>query len=156
MAKVITNIDNKYISSTLIKHKTNDKAIGLDSIIENTKLKKLWENSSPNSSFDAQDITLLSDDYDYLIIGFKLFISDTTMLSTIAFKGYGFTLFGGGNAHIPANTDYVGAVYKRICTRKNDTTFTIPIADVHVGNSTSQGTNRKDYCPPIIIYGGKF
>ena len=119
-------------------------------------LTKLWENSTPNNSFNAQTITLSSDDYDYLVIFFKLHNGDNSLMSTMSLKGFGFTLNGGGNAHVSGSSSYVGSTYIRKCTRDSDTTYNVPVASVYVGNSGTPGASGESYLIPIYVYGGKF
>ena len=55
----------------------------------NSKLPKLlWENTNPTASFEAQDVTLNSTDYDYLVAVCSQSVnSEVTISSSMAEKG---------------------------------------------------------------------
>lgn len=124
--------------------------------INGLRLKKLWENNSPTSTFASQDINLSSSDYDYLRIFYKGIYNQTSLLSIDTLKGFGFTLNFAGSAHVSGSGNYYGSSIWRECTRTNDTKFNVPVCTVILGNNTTGGADNTAYCVPIAIYGGKF
>ena len=68
--------------------------------INNLKIKKLWENPNKDNGLTNQNITLSSDDYDYLICIYKPYFSWKVLCSTATIKGYGFSLNHAADAQI--------------------------------------------------------
>lgn len=143
---------NKLINASNIGIKTNNgKYTTLDKFLKKNKLVKLWENPNPTADFVAQNITLSSTDYDYLMFFFK------------EGQGFGMTLKGQRYSHGFA-WDYNGgsgdnwynASFRR-SFEKQETANSLYVSDCYVryGNSTSNSVVNS-YCVPIAIYGGKF
>lgn len=102
--------------------------------------KLLWENLKPTNSFTGQDITLLSDDYDYLVWVVKIKSSENYNISVVSLKGYGATFNDVSN-------DFNA---RRTITYKSNTKFT-------ANNVWRNGSSSdQSYLIPIAIYGGKF
>ena len=152
--KEVVNGNDDNIGNLSNLNTTNkDSLVGA---INEKKLNKLWENPEPSNVFNAQTITLANDNYDYLVIFYKLNRGLSSLMSTMSIKGYGFTLNGGGNSHVSGSSNYVGSTYLRDCQRISDTQYKVPLAYVYVGNSTTQGSDPSTYLIPVFIYGGKF
>ena len=81
----------------------------------------LWENPNPTQSFTEQDITLSSDDYDYLLVEFAVdAASETvTMDSCVILKGYGGKLVSN---NLWANAGYAAS---RGIKYNNTTSYTV-------------------------------
>lgn len=116
--------------------------------LEKNGLKKLWENPNPDVSFPAQNITLSSDDYDYLVIfAFNNATNKSNTFSTTCLKGYGAIL----NYIVAYST--TGIFVVRFINRISDTEFTIDDCKDQRG---SQLITNNDAAIPIAIYGGHF
>ncbi len=110
-----------------------------------SRLKLLWENPSPTSSFAAQTITLASDDYDYL----KFFFGGATnnvVFSQDTLKGCNTELFNswywsGGTS-----------IAIRKCTYVSDTEYSIAGSTYFQNGTYTDNAN----CVIKAIYGGKF
>lgn len=102
-------------------------------------IKTLWTNPNPTSAFAAQDITLASDDYDYLLLSY-IYHTDYTIwgLSDIVTKGRGFLL----------HFSYAGRDWSRTITRTSNT-----VLHVDAGQEMDVGNNNA--CIPVAIYGIK-
>lgn len=139
------------------KFKTLDnKLASIDDNITSLKSIKLWENPNPNVAFSGQDITLSSDDYDYLI-WFCIWytgISQIRLVSYTTLKAYGTYLNGAGD-YTPNNSQYYTASFIREVNRNSDTSFSVSDCFVRYGNSTSRPTQNVTLVP-LAIYGGKF
>lgn len=117
-------------------------------------LKKLWENENPTGDFNTQNITLSSDDYDYLIFFWKQGKNVSRLDSTMILKGYGAYLNMASDYPIGSN-NYKVASYVRDVTRVSDTSYTIDTCYARYGDSTTRPTYDANIIP-IAIYGGKF
>ena len=118
--------------------------------ISNIRLKLLWSNSNPSSSFASQNIALSSSDYDLLLINFATGVTFTTVgtKSVICAKG--------NNAYLDfiiANTSNSVTVADRLITYSNDTSYTANDCYVQTNGSSRSTTNT--YCVPVAIYGLK-
>lgn len=118
------------------------------------KLKVLWQNSSPTSSFSSQTVTLSSDDYDYLIVFYKFYGTGTQLSTELALKGFGAYLNIASDYNAGSAT-YYSAGYIRTMSRSSDTSFSFSSCYVRYGSSTSR-TEANSYLVPYAIYGGKF
>lgn len=99
--------------------------------------KKLWENPNPTSAFAAQTITLLSDDYDFLMVVYETSLNGTTDVN-ISTKGNSIQLSSSGaTAPIYRIMDYVS------------------VTSYSVGASYYGGTESDIYNVPLVIYGFK-
>lgn len=128
----------------------------IENLTTKTSITKLWENSSPNVSFSEQDITLSSDDYDYLI-WFCIYytgISEVRLVSYIALKGYGLYINASGD-YTPNSSQYYVASFIREINRNSDTSFSVGNCYVRYGNSTNRPTQNVTLVP-LAVYGGKF
>ena len=128
----------------------------IENLTAKTSMTKLWENPNPNVAFSGQDITLSSDDYDYLI-WFCIWytgISQIRLVSYTTLKGYGTYLNGAGD-YTPNNSQYYTASFIREVNRNSDTSFSVTNCFVRYGNSTSRPTQNITLVP-LAIYGGKF
>lgn len=122
----------------------------ITSQISNIRLKLLWSNSNPSSSFASQNIALSSSDYDLLLINFATGVTFTTVgtKSVICAKG--------NNAYLDfiiANTSNSVTVADRLITYSNDTSYTANDCYVQTNGSSRSTTNT--YCVPVAIYGLK-
>lgn len=150
--------NNKVTASDMneIKEVVNENYTDLSNFKDDKTLKKLWENSNPNVAFNGQDITLSSDDYDYLT-WFCIWytgISPVRLVSYTILKGYGLYINGAGD-YTPNNSQYYTASFIREVNRNSDTSFSVTNCFVRYGNSTSRPTQNVTLVP-LSIYGGKF
>lgn len=112
---------------------------GADGTISADILTKLWENPSPTSAFAAQNITLSSSDYDYLMLITNFNTNASTSISTtIAEKGQ----------NILASCGYNGGTQERIFAYNSATSYSA--YDAKSGQSVSNTV-----CIPLAIYGIK-
>lgn len=109
-----------------------------DGAISADLMTKLWENSSPTSDFVAQNITLSSSDYDFLLWTYQYNSSNNKTMSQICQKGSG------------TNMSYVvgGNSRSRMADRTSDTVFS-------VYDASSAGVVDNSVCIPLTIYGIK-
>lgn len=123
------------------------------------KIKKLWENPDHFVAFDAQDITLSSDDYDYLIVTYKLYRTNSDLsgqhLSQFMPKGLGFKLIDVGSIGVGSNwANCCG--FSRGANFISNTKFAIAGCNASVSIEPYVLENINDYLIPLAIYGGKF
>lgn len=96
--KVNLNVDsdvadiNKVRAEDLNEVKTvvnanDDLRANLTTIVNGLKGELLWSNPNPSSNFEAQNVTLSSDDYDVLEIFYYDYRANARMLSTRVKKG---------------------------------------------------------------------
>ena len=108
-------------------------------------LKKLWENPNTTVAFSRQDITLSSDDYDYLTWFYYDDTGKNYSMSRQSLKGSGAMFnhsFTGSITNIARTIAYV-----------SNTKFTIEECR-SVTSTGSSITNER--LIPIAVYGGKF
>lgn len=109
-----------------------------------TLLDLLWENPNPNSAFSAQTITLLNNDYDYLICFYNFGSGSqadmNTLMSTMSLKSYNIRLSCTGS------TNRSGF---RFIEFVNETTF-------NCQNGNYNNNEGSSYLIPLKIYGGHF
>lgn len=126
---------------------TNDKSslVGAINELNNKNLKKLWENSNPKNNFIAQNITLSSDDYDYLIWFYYDDTGNNYSMSRQHLKGSG-TVF---------NHAFAGSVtnISRTIARVSDTNYNI---NECMSVTTSGSTTTNNRLIPAVVYGGNF
>lgn len=119
---------------------------GADGSIDIEMFTKLWENPSPTSVFAAQNITLASGDYDFLLVVSNLYTSMGERFSVISPKGsniyINYAVSGSGSRSANRTLTYV-----------NDTTLTAEDAYTAIGTTQSSVDNAR--CIPIAIYGIK-
>ena len=110
--------------------------------------KKLWENPSPTSAFASQNITLSSDDYDFLLYVFKNDSSGSIVISSIGQKGTNALL------------TYTITTSSGAQTARRQVNY-ISAKGVNVDNGyvsstgTTAHTQTNTACVPIYIYGFK-
>lgn len=113
--------------------------------LNSKKLKKLWENSNTTSTFSPQTITLLSDNYDYLIWFYYDDTGNNYSMSRQHLKGSG-TVF---------NHAFAGSVtnISRTIVRVSDTNYNI---NECMSVTTSGSTTTDNRLIPAVVYGGNF
>ena len=108
-------------------------------------MTKLWENPNPTSSFASQNITLASDDYDFLL--WVSSIGSTKVSSTIMPKGKG------------CNLEYSSASSGGSGSRTRSVTYTsdtiYAVADAYEADGTTAAIVNNNRCIPLVIYGFK-
>lgn len=120
--------------------------------IEEHRSKILWTNLNPTSTFNAQTIILSSNDYDYLEVFYKDYMTNNLIMSERFYKGYGTTINFAGK-RVLADKTYVGNFIRNI-VYVNDTTFDVSSASyIKDGDTTSTMDER--YNVPIYIIGHK-
>lgn len=140
-------------ANTNINTATGGNATTADNItsqISNIRLKLLWSNSNPSSSFASQNIALSSSDYDLLLIKFATGVNFSTVgkKSVICAKG--------DNAYLDfviANSSNNVSVSDRLLTYSSDTSYTANDCYAQTNGSSRSVTNTN--CVPIAIYGFK-
>lgn len=119
-------------------------------------LTKLWENSKPSDSFSGQQITLNSDDYDFLIFMFRFEVSTIiNVVSNFCLKGQGVVMGIGWDYNGGSGNTYYNAGFRRTATRASDTSYTMSDCYVRYGNNTSNNVVNNKLIP-LVILGGKF
>ena len=115
-------------------------------------LVKLWENPDPTADFAAQNISLSSIDYDFLMINYRYSTSVNRVFTTIIPKNASGVI---GEPVIGSST--VIGNPKRIVTGSLTTSINIGDCDFQVasnGGSISSSTNNSVVIP-TVIYGFK-
>ena len=112
----------------------------VDGNVEVDLMKKLWENPAPTASFADQDITLASDDYDYLIV-YSYFSSSIGYAIPTNMVKKGDSLW----INYYFNTTDWGV---RVGLYVNDTKY-------HFNVGYKAGAANNDECIPFAIYGIK-
>ena len=150
-----------YLNGTLVRAKTaiaNGATFTLNTNYEvvsagalNSRgMKKLWENPNPTANFAAQNISLSSSDYDFLLV---LSIQDTSharsIASTISKKGQDIAV----NTSYPRGSNTYITVLNRIFTYVDDTSYSV--ADCISQNTGSASSTSNSSLIPIAIYGIK-
>lgn len=147
-------VQNKVITEELLK-KANLDASNLTE--ENVaswqdKLggKVLWENANPTANFNAQKITLASDDYDFLLIQVLKQLNDITYHNFILVKGQsGESAYTNGSP----NSEYRYMTQDRLFTYVNDTSYSV--GNNNYSRPSAYVTDRQDLNIPIRIIGFK-
>ena len=146
-----------YLDGTLVRAKT-DIASGATftlntnyevvsaGALNSRGMKLLWENPSPTASFAGQNITLSSDNYDFLLWVYKEQASTSYYLSVMSPKGAGAS-FGLPDIGASGNSNRV-----RRATYVDNTHFTF--GNGFVGSSSTY-TSDNSVMIPIAIYGIK-
>lgn len=124
-------------------------AIALGSL----EISPLWENEDPRWEFEAQPLTLSSDDYTFLLVEVcgKTWNTNKTVdysntMSLIPLSG---GLIGGMITKLDNPTDFIGNMWR--FAKPNGNTLII-------GDSFSDDSHietGEDYCIPIKVYGIK-
>ena len=120
---------------------------GANGTISAEILKELWVNPSPASSFASQNITLASDDYDFLLALYYVSTSDVRICSVIAPKGESLLLGA------PATGAGGSISLNRTCAYSSATVFSMGNATRATG--TTAGSSDNTLCIPVAIYGFK-
>lgn len=147
------------INKDLIIEDTNTNLGDFYSDFQEHKLKLLWENPNPSGTFKAQNITLSSDDYDYLIWFYKGHNGWQRLMAQMSLKGFGVDLICPSDGQMSNGKTWKIANFYRRITYTNATTYSVPLAIMTVPNGDSYGANGLSegyWCLPIKIYGGKF
>lgn len=125
----------------------------------NNVLMKLWENPNPSGTFKAQNITLSSADYDYLIWFYKGHAGWMRLLSQMTLKGYGIDLISPFDGQMSDGINWKIANFYRRVNRIDDITFDVPLSGMVTPNGdaySENGISDGHWCIPVAIYGGKF
>lgn len=132
-----------------IKRGTVVNVPGLDAGIKVELFKLLWSNPNPTSAFAAQNITLASDEYDFLLWIMKSWSTGSVQSSTIITKGSN----GYLNVSI-ADSSKIIIVRRRAVTYVDNRTYSI---EAGYGANTTDNTYTTDnnICVPIAVYGIK-
>lgn len=121
---------------------------GADGKINAELLTKLWENPNPTANFPAQEITLSSDDYDFLLVIGHYTVGVGYTVEKVVPKGETFQL----------ETSYVNSAgvytFNRDFRFQSDTLFEIKNAYVQLSLNKSY-TEDNSRLVPIAIYGLK-
>lgn len=113
--------------------------------IASENLKLLWENPSPTATFAPQTITLVSDDYDFLLVLYRYVSSSGEQLSKIFVKGSATRL----DVSVPVSAG--SRVYNRNIGAVSNTTLSVDECGYATG-TTGYATDN-DFCIPAAIYG---
>ena len=116
-------------------------------------MTKLWENENPSTTFAGQDITLSSDDYDFLLVFYSYFTTVSRIFSRIIPKDTTTSIL---DLTLHANSTTQMNVSRNF-TKNSDTSYTFGSAEsqnVANGGTVSTTTNN-DFVIPVAIYGFK-
>ena len=119
----------------------------VDGNVEVDLMKKLWENPAPTASFSAQNITLSSADYDFLLLISKRTISTNDTYSDIFCKTY-----SGCVCHTAPSSS--GDMFYRLYTYVDDTHYSISDCTYQLMKTAAQQTWNNGVVP-VAIYGIK-
>ena len=104
-------------------------------------MTKLWENPSPTSAFAAQNITLSSSDYDFLLVLSRFDTGGNTVANSVVVEKT--------NSAFVISYNYQGtSSYSRTCSITSGTT-------IACGDGYAAGQITNSACIPIVIYGFK-
>ena len=134
-----------------IKRGTVVNVPGLDAGIKVELFKLLWSNPNPTSAFAAQNITLASDEYDFLLFMYKYGASDTDpyINSEIVKKGSGIIF----SKAVTASSESYTIVRQRTAKYVDNKTYNILACYTQYSNAARTTTNG--YLIPIAVYGFK-
>ena len=118
-----------------------------------SKGKILWTNAYPENIFSAQTISLGSDDYDYLELFYRDYMTNTIMSSERFFKGYG-TVLNVAGSRIQSTTSYV-ASYTRIVQYIDDKNLSVDDA-YYIYDTKTERISDNRFNIPVYIVGHKF
>lgn len=127
----------------------SDGVTSVEDAMGNMRMTKLWENPSPTNSFAAQNVTLSSDDYDFIIAVCNATTSGRT-ISTLIQKGTSGTV--AFSACRGAGASYT-TTYNRDFERTDNTHYAVDSA--YTQNSNGARTEDNTKLIPVIIYGIK-
>lgn len=116
----------------------------------------LWENASPNSSFSAHSVTLLSGDYTFLLIESKDIISKTSFSITVVPKNTSTFLRGTGIYTMNTQKPYFNS-WRYVVAEETTALFGTGYynkIDFDYGDD-SEFSDTDSACIPIRIYGVK-
>ena len=134
-------------------HTKNDNGVYEEFYNEEEHSSKiLWTNPNPTSTFNAQTINLSSNDYDYLEVFYKDYMTNKLLMSERFYKGYGTTINFAGK-RVLADKTYVGNFIRNI-VYVNDTTFDVSGA-TYIRDGETTSTSDERYNIPIYIVGHK-
>lgn len=111
-------------------------------------MTKLWENPSPASAFAAQNITLTSSDYDFLLCIYKRYAGGDLEGSIIIPKESNFALEACSTESGGARTNVRSAAI-------TDSGLKITWGDAYQATGTTASSVNNNGCIPIYIYGFK-
>jgi len=134
-----------------IKRGTVVNVPGLDAGIKVELFKLLWSNPDPTSTFDAQNITLADNDYDFLLFMYKYGASDTDPYSNseIVRKGDGIIF----TRAVTTSSESYTIVRQRTAKYVDNKTYNILAC--YTQSSNAERTTTNEYLIPIAIYGIK-
>ena len=126
----------------------NGKIVG-GPVIPVEDMRLLWTNPNPSVAFEAQNITLASDEYDFLLWIVKQWASADTFFSEISKKGDNVNL----STAVTSSTKAI-VMRRRTVNFVDDTTY---YADRgYEANSVDNVVNSyNNSCIPIEVYGFK-
>lgn len=132
-----------------IKRGTVVNVPGLDAGIKVELFKLLWSNPNPTSAFAAQNITLASDEYDYLLWIVKTWSSNDTQISSIIMKGY-----NGCISTSLADSNKIIMVRRRDITYVDNRTYYVK-AGWTSNTVDNEFITDNNACVPLFVYGIK-
>lgn len=132
-----------------LEERIEDEFESINSNLTNSR-KILWENPTPNASFNPQTINLLTDDYDELEFVLKNQADGDNAYTEKIEKGY--TLY---TARVQTNPSTVtgATILDRGYDRVSDTEYAV--GEGRVQNTTSVRRVNNNVCTPVKIYGIK-
>ena len=162
---IFSNLEDEISANTNNITATNDKIGDLSNLetsdktnvvnaINSRTLRKLWENPNPSNSVSTQNITLSSNDYDYLIFVCRL-QPGNDLVSQFTLKGYGANFGIGWDYNGGSGYTYYNAGYRRAFSYSSDTSYRVSDCYVRYSNNTSN-TIVNNYIVPLFVYAGKF
>ena len=124
-----------------------------DNITESTTPTVLWTNPNPNNNFSASQITLSSEDYDFLEIYYYEWSGDSYSWKDLkcvkAIKGYNTVL------EAIISRDGKGYIGARRVRYTNATTLQVDTCYSLILDSAFQTTSVDAFCIPVKILGYK-
>lgn len=105
--------------------------------------KILWTNPNPENDFDAQTISLISDDYDELI---WYFISDIDNVNPLIISSTNFKKYG---TQVSFNSTASLRYWARRVTYNSDTSYSIE--DCHLLSGTGDSISNNSLVPLYVV-----
>lgn len=112
----------------------------------------LWENASPNSTFNAQTISALCGQYDMIAIEFKGTATGNIMLMAMASYGNGIAIPLMFTSSVASTSSAIQSNYRQATLSANGIAFAATYTK-YAANTTSAQNNT--ILIPITVYGLK-
>lgn len=119
-------------------------------VIQPKSIVKLWENSSPTSSFAGQEVALPANSCDAFMVVYRFANNRDSIVGTVVFEVGEQSLFSIAATTNMAVGNFSGALLRATSA---STQTSITFADAHVAEAGSSNTTNNIFLIPLRIYG---